>query len=103
MTDPENDRRVTALESRVESIDLHGTRGMEAVRSQLNNQERLLGKLESGQDRLENAVTTIQLTLAKQDAQEQKLRDTAARWWAAAGFLVSVAAAGAAWAAVLHR
>jgi hypothetical protein len=58
------DRRITALETRLEQIDQRGTRGMEAVRAQLGGVERDLGKVESAVDRIEGAISTMQLQLA---------------------------------------
>jgi len=58
------ERRMTALETRVESIDQHGTRGMESIRTQLGGLQRDLGKVESATDRIETLAGAMQLQVA---------------------------------------
>ena len=62
MTD---EQRFAGIEARVDSIDKHGTRGMESVRAQLGQVQRDLGKMESAVDRIETAVQTMQLDMAR--------------------------------------
>jgi hypothetical protein len=61
----EEQQRIAALEARVDSIDQHGTRGMEAVRAQISGVQRDLGRVDSGVERLETAVQTLQLDIAR--------------------------------------
>jgi len=62
MTD---EQRFTGLEARIDSIDQHGTRGMEGVRAQIGLLQRDLGKMESSVDRIETAVQSMQLEMAR--------------------------------------
>jgi hypothetical protein len=59
------DQRMAGFEARLEQIDQHGTRGMEGVRAQLGQVQRDLGKMESSVDRIETAVQTMQLEMAR--------------------------------------
>lgn len=64
MTSPD-DRRMTALELRLDAIDQHGTRGLEGMRAQVGVLQRDVGKVESGVDRMETTLQAMQLTLAQ--------------------------------------
>lgn len=46
MTDADDNRRITALESRIEFMDTHGTRGIDGLRLQIATVDRDLGKLQ---------------------------------------------------------
>lgn len=95
----ELDRRITGLETRVDAIDMHGTRGMEVVRAQLGAMGRDIGKVESAVDRVETGLATVNLQLAAQKGQ----RDTWARVLALVAVLAAIASGIAAWAAVIHH
>lgn len=60
----DEERRISALETKLDSIDQHGTRGMEAVRSEIGVMQRDMGKLESTVGRMEANIQTMQLSLA---------------------------------------
>lgn len=58
------ERRIAAVEARLETIDQRGTRGMEGVRAQLGGVQRDLGKVESVVDRIETSVSGLQLQIS---------------------------------------
>jgi len=63
MTDQSFDRRMTALETRMEYLDQHGSRGLDSLREQVGSLQRDMGKLEATTGRIEADVQSMSLTL----------------------------------------
>lgn len=59
MSDPEIARRMAALETRVEFIDQHGSRGVDSIRLQLTTVDRDIGKLQNAVDKIEGIVNGL--------------------------------------------
>lgn len=59
MTEEDNRRRIGEIATRLDVIDMHGTRGMEAVRVQLGALQQTVGKLDGAVERMDRTLASL--------------------------------------------